>query len=287
MSDYSDIEVEIEDPVAVIRLNRPEKLNAFTYHTLAEMQGAINAAVADRRVVGIVITGTGRAFSAGLDSQALVDVTSAEASSPGSRSGVPGPEIPGLFTYLLAVPKPVIAAVNGVAAGGGFVLAAKCDVRIASSAASFTTVFLKRGLIGEHGMTWLLPRIVGPGRAMDLLLTSRRFDAAEAHRIGFADYVCEEGEDVVERAMAYVRELAGNIAPIAFAETKSLLYAHMGADYERAFREADTVQWKAVVRPDAKEGARALMEKRAAKFERLGPQPPNPFPQAAGERERR
>jgi enoyl-CoA hydratase/carnithine racemase len=105
---------------------------------------------------------------------------------------------------------------------------------------------------------------------MDLLITSRRFDAAEAHRLGFADYVCEEGEDVVERAKSYVRDAAANIAPLAFAETKSLMHAHMGADYERSFREADAVQWKAVGRPDATEGARALMEKRAPKFERLG-----------------
>lgn len=270
MAEYTDVSLEIEDPVAVVTLRRPEKLNAFTYHTLAEVQRAVDAAVADRRVVGIVITGEGRAFSAGLDSQALIDVTAAEASAPGSRSGVPGPEIPGLFTYLLAVPKPVIAAVNGVAAGGGFVLAAKCDVRIAAANASFTTVFMKRGLIGEHGMTWLLPRLVGPGRAMDLLMTSKRIDAAEAHRIGLVEYVCAEGEDVVERARQYVREVAANIAPLAFAETKSLMYAHMGADYERAFREADAVQWKAVGRPDATEGARALIEKRAPKFERLG-----------------
>jgi enoyl-CoA hydratase/carnithine racemase len=270
MSDYTDIVIDIEDPVGVLRLNRPEKLNAFTYHTLAEINRAIAELVADQRVVGIVITGTGRAFSAGLDSQALIDVTAAEASSPGSRSGTPGPEIPGLFTNLLAVPKPVVAAVNGVAAGGGFVLAAKCDVRIAAASASFTTVFMKRGLIGEHGMTWLLPRLVGPGRAMDLMMTSRRIDAAEAQRIGLVEHVCEEGEDVVERAKSYVREVSGSIAPLAFAETKSLMYAHMGADYERAFREADTVQWKAVARPDATEGARALVEKRAPKFERLG-----------------
>ena len=268
MSSYTDIALEIVDPVAVITLRRPEKLNAFSYHTLAEIKDAIDIAVADKRVVGIVITGEGRAFSAGLDSQALVDVTASEASAPGSRSGVPGPEIPGLFTYLLAVPKPVIAAVNGVAAGGGLVLAAKCDVRIASTAASFTTVFLKRGLIGEHGMTWILPRLIGPSRTMDLLMTSKRIDAAEALRIGLVDYQCEPGE-LLERARDYVRDIATNMAPLAFAETKSLMYSHMGADYERAFREADAVQWKAVARADATEGARALMEKRAAKFERL------------------
>ncbi|MEO8538414.1 MAG: enoyl-CoA hydratase-related protein [bacterium] len=269
MSEYSDIVVEVEDPVGVLRINRPEKLNAFTYHTLGEMQRAIDDLVAEQRVVCIVITGTGRAFSAGLDSQALVDVTAAEASSPGSRSSVPGPQIPGLFTNLLAVPKPVIAAVNGVAAGGGFVLAAKCDVRIAAASASFTTVFMKRGLIGEHGMTWLLPRLVGPGAAMDLMLTSKRIDAAEAKRLGLVEYVCDDGEDVLERAKAYAREISGSFAPMAFAETKAMMYSHMGADYERAFREADAVQWKAVGRPDATEGARALVEKRAPKFERL------------------
>src|SRR4029078_5866748 len=115
----------------------------------------------------------------------------------------------------------------------------------------FTTVFMKRGLIGEHGMTWLLPRLVGPGRAMDLMMTSRRIDAAEALRIGLVEHVCDEGQDVVERAKSYVREVSGSIAPLAFAETKSLMYAHMGADYERAFREADTVQWKARRRPQA------------------------------------
>ena len=266
--DYADIR-EIGDPGRSLPC-AAEKLTR-SLHTWPRSGAAIAAVVADRGV-GIVITGEGRAFSAGLDSQALVDVTAAEASAPGSRSTVPGPEIPGLFTYLLAVPKPVIAAVNGVAAGGGLVLAAKCDVRIASAAASFTTVFLKRGLIGEHGMTWILPRLVGPSRAMDLLMTSKRIDAAEAHRIGLVDYVCEEGEDVVARAKAYVREVAANAAPMAFAETKSLMYAHMGADYERAFREADAVQWKAVGRPDATEGARAWW-RTCAELRAAGPHP--------------
>src|SRR5690349_13738140 len=100
MAEYTDIQLEIEEPAGVITMRRPDKLNAFTDHMLAALQRAIEAAVADPRVVGIVIAGEGRAFSAGLDSQALVDVTTAEANAPGSRSGVPGPDIPGLFTYL-------------------------------------------------------------------------------------------------------------------------------------------------------------------------------------------
>lgn len=268
MAEYTDITLEIEDPVAVLTLRRPEKLNAFTYHTLAEIKQAIDAATASAEVVGIVVTGEGRAFSAGLDSQALTDTVAAETSSPGSRSSG-SEELPGLFSYFLASPKPIIAAVNGVAAGGGFVLAMKCDVRIASTAASFTTVFLKRGLIGEHGMTWVLPRLVGPGRAMDLLMTSKRIDAAEAHRIGLAESVCEPA-DLLDTAKAYVREVAANCSPGAFADTKRLMYEHMGGGYAQAFREADAVQWQALRRPDATEGARALVEKRSAKFERLG-----------------
>lgn len=268
MSEYSDIEVEIEDPVALVRLNRPEKLNAFTYHTLAEIRRAIDAAVADISVAGIVITGAGRGFSAGLDSRALVEVTADGGGSRASESAA-SPDLPGLFSYFLDAPKPIVAAVNGVAAGGGLVLAAKCDVRFASTAASFATVFLHRGLIGEHGMTWLLPRLVGPGAAMDLLLTNKRIDAAEAHRIGLVDYVCEP-EELVQRAKAYIAHVAANAAPLAIADTKRLLYRHMGAPYPEAFREADTAQWEAIKRPDASEGAQALLEKRQARFRRVG-----------------
>lgn len=267
MAEYTDITLEVEDPVAVLTLRRPEKLNAFTYHTLAEIRRAIDSAVADPCVVGIVVTGEGRAFSAGLDSQTLSSVVAEETSGTSSRAA--SDELPGLFSFFFTVPKPIIAAVNGVAAGGGFVLATKCDVRIASTAASFTTVFLKRGLIGEHGMTWILPRLVGPGRAMDLLMTSRRFDAAEAHRLGLVETVCEP-EALLQTAKDYVREVAANCAPKAFADTKRLLYEHMGGAYAQAFREADAVQWQALKRPDATEGARALLEKRPAQFERLG-----------------
>jgi enoyl-CoA hydratase/carnithine racemase len=269
MPEFTDVSLEIEDPVAVLTLRRPEKLNAFTYHTLAEIRQAIDAAVADTRVVGIVITGEGRAFSAGLDSSALMSTVASETSDPGSRSTPTSDEVPGLFSFFYSVPKPIIAAVNGVAAGGGLVLALKADVRIASTAASFTTVFLKRGLIGEHGMTWVLPRMLGSGRAFDLLLTSRRVDAAEAERIGMVEYVVEP-EELLSRAKAYVGEIALNSSPGAFAETKRLLYEQMGLGFDRSFRDADTIQWQVLRRPDATEGARALLEKRAPRFERLG-----------------
>jgi enoyl-CoA hydratase/carnithine racemase len=270
MGEWQDIEVEIEDPVAVIRLNRPEKLNAVTYPMLAEIRRAIDECAADPRVVGIVITGAGRGFCAGLDSQALVDVTAAEASGDtGSRRESASAETPGMWTYFYGVPKPIVAAVNGVAAGGGLMLALMSDVRIASTNASFVTVFLKRGLIAEHGSSWILSRLVGPGRAFDLLWTSDRVDASKAAEYGLVEHLVEP-EELLATAKDYVRKIAANSAPKSIAETKRLVYAAMGKGIDEAMREAEVAQWKAVASPDATEGARALMEKREARFERLG-----------------
>ena len=131
--------------------------------------------------------------------------------------------MPGLFTWLLSIPKPVIAAVNGVAAGGGFVLAVMSDLRIASTAGSLTTIFSKRGLIAEHGTTWILPRLVGAGAALDLLWSSRKIDAAEAHRIGLVQQVVEP-DALLAAARQYIVDLAENVSPASLADTKRLVY---------------------------------------------------------------
>ena len=265
MSTYTDIEFSIDDPVAVIRLNRPARLNAFTSHTLREIRSAVDEAAADRGVVGIVITGTGRGFCAGLDAAELTRVTSSgEAPAP-----TPQDQVPGLFTYLLETPKPVIAAINGVAAGGGLILALMSDLRFASSEASLTTVFLKRGLVAEHGSTWLLPRLVGLGRALDLLWLSDRISAGKARELGLVDRVFEP-DDLLQGACDYVRRLAKTSPPTAIAATKRLVYRHVGTGYATALREAELVQNEFVQAPDAAEGARAFVEKRAPKFRRIG-----------------
>jgi enoyl-CoA hydratase/carnithine racemase len=266
MNVYADIEVEIDDPVALIRLNRPEKLNAFTYQTLAELRAAIDAAADDQRVVGIVITGNGRGFCAGLDAEVLAATTKRGVSGTTSRSP---DELPGIFSYLIDVPKPVISAVNGVAAGGGVILALMSDLRIASKNAAFTTVFLKRGLIAEHGSSWLLPRLVGVGRALDLLWMSDKIDAATAQSIGLVEKIVEH-EQVVDAARDYVKRLAVTSSPSAIAATKRLVYRHLGVGYLDALREAEAVQNEFVAAPDAREGAQALLEKRAPRFKRLG-----------------
>ena len=265
MTDFRDIVYEVDDPVATITLNRPDKLNAFTTATVREMHEAIGRAAADPAVVGIVVTGAGRGFCAGLDSAELGQ-TAARGSSGRPEAG---DQVPGLFTWLLTVDKPVIAAVNGVAAGGGFVLAVMSDVRIASTDASFTTVFSKRGLIAEHGTTWIVPRLLGAGRALDLLWTSRRFGAEEAYRMGLVEYVVEPDE-LLARARQYVVDLAEQVSPASLRDTKRLVYHHLGIGYEEALRETEVVQWQAMDRIDAREGAQSLLERRPPAFPRLG-----------------
>lgn len=260
----TDIRVDVHDPVAVITLDRPATLNALTTPMLVAFRQAVESAAADPAVVGVVVTGAGRGFCSGLDASALVATTTQGSSSRPRVDGVPG-----LFTWLLEIPKPVIAAVNGVAAGGGFVLAAMCDMRFASTTASFTTIFSKRGLVAEHGTTWILPRLVGAGAALDLLWSSRRIDATEAARIGLVQQVVEP-DDLVPSARRYVEELAASVSPSSLADTKRMVYRHLGLGYPEALVEVDEVQYAALDRPDAREGAAALMEKRPAQFPRLG-----------------
>jgi enoyl-CoA hydratase/carnithine racemase len=260
------IRYDVTDPVATITLHRPEVLNAFHYPMLAEIREAVEAATADRSVVATVITGEGRGFCAGLDASVLASTTEG---AGGERPAVAEDQLPGLFSYLTQQPKPIIAAVNGVVAGGGFVLASMCDLRFASTQAAFTVVFSKRGLIAEHGITWLLPRQVGIGAALDLMWSSRKIDATEALRIGLVQQVVEP-DQLLTAARTYVEDLAANVSPASLADTKRLVYAHGGSAMRPALVEADEATWNAVTRPDAREGARSLLERRPPSFDRLG-----------------
>lgn len=264
---FTDIVYEVRGCAAIITLNRPETLNALTYHTLGEIRAAVNQSVDNPEVVGIIFTGSGRGFCSGLDAQVLANVTSgAETTSSATRNEN---DLPGLFSYLLEVPKPVITAMNGIAAGGGLILALMSDLRFASSDAAVTTVFLKRGLIAEHGSSWILPRLVGTGRALDLLWASDKIGAKEARDLGLIDRISEP-DALLSDALAYVEKLASTSAPAAMAATKKLVYGHLGVGFREALIEAEQVQNEFVARPDAKEGAMALLEKRAPQFDRLG-----------------
>lgn len=261
--------VEVRGNAAIVRLNRPERLNAFTVEMVAAIRRAAKQAVADPAVAGIVITGTGRAFSSGLDSGDLVRSTEGTLPSDGPRD--PG-EVPALFGFLLSVPKPVIAAVNGVAAGGGLVLAMLCDLRFAVTSASFTTVFAKRGLVAEHGTSWLLPRLVGTSRALDLLWSARRIGADEAYRIGLADRVVP-GEAVVDEACAYIDDLAENVALRSVAMMKDEVYRGLSQTLHDALRDVNADIDVSLAHADAREGVASFLERRPPRFSRVGEHP--------------
>jgi enoyl-CoA hydratase/carnithine racemase len=261
------ISLAVDGPVAVIRLERPEKLNAFTYAMIDSLRGIVDRAVGDHSVVGIVITGSGREPAAGPDLDDLSRTAAGEGPDTLPERSSPDPdELPALFSYLLRVPKPVVAAVNGVCAGGGFVLAMMCDLRMAAEhGARFTTAFAKRGLVAEHGTSWLLPRLVGTNRALDLLWSSRVIDAAEAHRIGFVDRVVPD-DRVVDEAIDYVRELAATSAPRSLATMKAQVYRGWSEPFDVAMRNVAVEIDAALAHPDAAEGVASFVEKRSHRF---------------------
>ena len=264
------IRYELDAPVAVVRLHRPEKLNAFTFGMVRDLRRAVDRAAADPAVAGIVVTGAGRAFCAGLDAGDLA--RSAAGTAPAGDTVADPDELPALFSYLLRVPKPVVAAVNGVAAGGGMVLALMCDLRFGAETASFTTAFSRRGLVAEHLTSWLLPRQVGTSAALDLLWSSRRVDAEEAFRLGLLDRVVP-GEQVVTAAAAYVRDLAANVSARSVAVMKEQVYRHWALAVAEAARDADRLTEDALRHPDAAEGVASFVERRPPQFEehRRGP----------------
>ena len=179
---YEDILYEVDEPAAIITMNRPTNLNAFTGLMLAEIRHALASAEQDPTVVGIVLTGAGRGFCAGMDMNILNTFSAGEADAQRDLShldadpGNPdmGPNFGTIYSHLLGLRKPLIAAVNGAAAGMGMCYALLCDLRFVERTAKFTTSFSQRGLVAEHGMSWILPRLLGPAKALDILWTARR-----------------------------------------------------------------------------------------------------------------
>ncbi|HUO11557.1 MAG TPA: enoyl-CoA hydratase-related protein [Caulobacteraceae bacterium] len=266
MSD-AQILFEIVGRVALIRLNRPQQLNALTYSMLAEIRRRVAEAEKDPEVTAIAFIGEGRGFCSGIDAEVLRATTEAGQSGRSASAGdSASADPPGIFSYLPLVSKPVISAVNGVAAGAGFVLAMMSDLRFGSEAASFTTIFSKRGLIAEHGASWVLPRLLGPSRALDLLWSSRRIDAAEAYRLGLLDRVTPMDE-LLDAVVAYVDDLASQISPGAIAVMKSQVWRHLSEPMLPALADADRLTQAQLKHPDAREGAMALIERRAPKFQ--------------------
>lgn len=274
---YQEIIYQVDAPVATITMNRPEQLNAFTERMLAEICHAVARAEADESVVGIVLTGAGRGFSAGMDINALdraskggsgeAEDLSIFAASPGDPSMGDGYDQG--FLYLLTVRKPVIAAVGGACAGLGFCFALLADIRFVEPQAKITTAFAQRGLIAEYGTSWLLPRLVGAGKALDLLWSGRKISGEDAHELGIAEYLSEAGESARE-AGNYIRELAASCSPTSIKIMKQQVYRHLQMDVGDAMRESLKLMGESLAREDFKEGVRTFIERRPPQFKRIG-----------------
>lgn len=262
------------DGVATVVLTRPDRLNAWTGRMHAEYRWALARAEADDAVRAIVVTGAGRGFCAGADAAALEGHATKGAYDPGvdpDELATPGhgvrPEYDHPFAFHFGIAKPIIAAINGPAAGVGLVLACYCDVRFAAAGAKLTTAAPKLGLPAEYGLSWVLPRLVGTGRAADLLLSGRVVLAEEAERMGLVNAVLPP-EELLPHSLAYARMLATEVSPASLAATKAQLYADWHRDVGTSVAESERLLEQMVQGPDFAEGARALAEKRRPNFGR-------------------
>jgi enoyl-CoA hydratase/carnithine racemase len=251
---------EVQDGVAVITLNRPERLNAWTGELGAAYYDRLDEAVGDPAVGAIVVTGAGRGFCAGADMNLLQGIGGG--GGAGEDKGRP-------MHYPYQVPKLTIGALNGATAGLGLVQALYLDVRFAAAGAKFTVAFPQRGLIGEYGVTWLLPRLVGQGAALDLLLSSRVFLAEEAASLGLVNRVVPAG-DVLSEAVAYARTVVASCSPASIAAIKTQVHADATATLDEALDRAGTLMPISLKGPDFTEGVQSYVQKRPAAFSPLG-----------------
>lgn len=273
---YQDILYDVDGPTAVVTMNRPDNLNAFTQLMLAEIRHALATAERDPDVIGIVLTGAGRGFCAGMDMNALNTLSAGEGRGADDLShldanpGNPdmGPNFAPIYSHLLGLRKPLIAAVNGAAAGMGMSYALLSDMRFVERTAKFTTSFSQRGLVAEHGMSWILPRLLGPAKALDVLWTARRIGGEEAVALGLGDRLCETGEALGD-AKAYIAQLAQTASPTSLMVMKQQVYKHIDMPIGPAMEETGRLMDESLTRADFREGVRSFMEKRPPRFARV------------------
>ena len=266
---------EVAERVATVTLDRPQRLNSWTGRMHTEYRWALAQAEDDPEVRVIVVTGAGRAFCAGADTTALEGHIEKGAYDPGIREELakPGygvrPEFDENFAFHFGMAKPVIAAINGPAAGVGLVIACFADLRFAAAGAKLTTAHGKLGLPAEYGLSWLLPRLIGLTRANDLLLSSRVVLAEEAADMGLVNAVLAQ-EDLLPHTYAYARELATKVSPSSMRETKRQVYVDQHGDVGAAVRESEALLARMMTEPDFAEGVRAFIAERPPEFENPG-----------------
>jgi len=272
--EFHEVRYEVADRVAIITLNRPEKLNAWTFSMEAEWRRALADASARTDVRVIILTGAGRGFCAGADFGLLSSVQEGTFDA----SMIPGDEVSGAegagvredfrkpYTLLPGIGKPIIGAINGPAYGLGLVHALFCDVRFASDRAVFSTAFVNRGLIAEHGVAWILPRVVGLENALDLLLSGRKVDAAEALRLGLVSRVVPH-EELLTAARAYAQGLVASSSPRSMSVIKRQIWDSLLMELGPATDVAIQEMFDSFGTQDFAEGVLAFLEKRPPRFE--------------------
>jgi enoyl-CoA hydratase/carnithine racemase len=268
--DFAEIIYDKKDRVATVTMNRPAKLNAWTPKMSAEMRTAMLDAERDPSIGAIIVTGAGRAYCAGADMSGLSDVVAGTASVrpaavPDEWLSAQRTDYRTSYSWPMAFNTPVIGAINGACVGLGFTTCLYHDIRIASDNARMGLIFPQRGLAIEHGSSWMLPRIVGLARAMELALTGRLMDANEALEMGLVSRVVPQ-----DKLMATAREIASAIAnkcsPLGVAQAKKMIYQHLFTDLATAVRDDDASMEMMSHSEDFKEGVKAFLEKRPPKF---------------------
>jgi len=263
---YEQILYTVEDGIATITLNRPEKLNAFTNTMRQELIAAFDRIDADDDVRAVIVTGAGRAFCAGADLSAgakTFDYAARRAIAAEERRRDGG----GTVTLrIFECKKPVIAAVNGPAVGVGATMQLPMDIRLAAEGARFGFVFTRRGVVPEACSSWFLPRLVGIQQALDWVLTGRVFDAREALAGRLVKQVLPEAE-LLPAARAIAREIADNTSAVSVALARQMLWRMLGADHPMAAHRVDSAGIQMMGRsPDAYEGVASFLEKRRPRF---------------------
>jgi enoyl-CoA hydratase/carnithine racemase len=259
---YKCLLYDVQDRIATLTLNRPERLNALGDTLRDDLYNAVLTSAADENVRVLVITGAGRGFCSGGDVKSMSEREQSGQAPPAMDRWAPIRDR--IILAMRDCPKPIIAAINGAAAGAGMNLALACDLRIASSAAKFSQAFVKRGLHPDWGGTWFLPRIVGMAKACELIFTGDTLDAAEALKLGIVNAVTAP-EALITEAYKLARKIADG-PPVAIALAKRALYHNENVDLRAGLEFETFAQGISRDTEDAKEGVRAFMEKRAALF---------------------
>mgnify|MGYP000176505270 CR=1 FL=1 len=260
-----NVQLTVNEGIATLVINRPKQLNALNKQTLAEISEAFESMRNDDGVKVVIMTGSGeKAFVAGADIKEFANF-----------SGVQGSELAKtghmtVFNSIEEFSKPVIAAINGAAAGLGLVQALMCDMRFAADTAKFTVAFSKRGLIGEYGISWVLPRLVGQANALDLMMSSRVVMANEAQQMGMVNKVVP-ADQLMDVVLAYAADLAMNVSPSSMAVMKRQVYSDYEKDVSSASKEALRLMQESFTRSDFKEGVQSFLQKRQAEFPPVHP----------------